>query len=316
MAPVQWKSLSNGKNLASRFRTPLRGGLSATAFRYLRPSTIADVLSVLAERGEAAKVLAGGQSLMPMISLGLASPDVIVDINRLTDADDVRLDGGEVSIGPLVRHVALQRAPQDLASAAPLLPLAAPWIGHEAIRNRGTFLGSLAHGDPSAEWPAAALAVDAKMRLQSERGERWVAASDFFLGPLMTDVKEDELLVECRWQRAPERTGASVMELAFRHGDYAVVGVAAQITVDGGGTIEEARLALFGVGATPIRPIGAEQLLVGAKDHRAIKEAAAEAAESCDPRSDPTASGAYRKEMVAVYCRRALEEAHARAREA
>lgn len=257
--------------------------------------------------------MAGGQSLVPMISLGLASPDVIVDINRLSDSGGIRVDTGDVSIGPLVRHATLEGAPEDLTRAAPLLPAAAPWIGHEAIRNRGTFLGSLAHGDPSAEWPAVALTLDAKLRLQSVRGERWVAASDFFLGPLMTDVKEDELLVECRWQRAPERTGAAVMELAFRHGDYAVVGVAAQVTVDRGGAIEQARLGLFGVGATPVRPIEAEQMLVGAKGDRPIRDAAAAAAESCDPRSDPTASGAYRKEMVAVYCRRAVEEAHSRA---
>jgi carbon-monoxide dehydrogenase medium subunit len=153
------------------------------------------------------------------------------------------------------------------------------------------------------------------MRLVSERGERWVSASDFFLGPLMTDVKEDELLVECRWQRAPERTGAAVMELALRHGDYALVGVAAQVTVDGDGTIEQARLALFGVGGTPVRPLEAEQLLVGVKGKRPIQEAAGAAAESCDPSSDPAASGDYRREMVAVYCRRALEQAHARAAE-
>jgi carbon-monoxide dehydrogenase medium subunit len=248
-----------------------------------------------------------------MISLGLARPRLLLDLNRLPGLDYARCDDEWVVIGPLARHRALEHADPALAEAAPLLPAAGALIGHAAIRNRGTFLGSLAHADPSAEWPAVAVALDAELVLLSRRGERTVSAADFFLGPLTTVVEPDEVLREARLPRAPARTGASVQELTYRHGDYAVVGVAAQLSLADDGTISRAHLGLFSVGFTPIRPAAAEQALIGGGPD-VFAEAAREAQAASEPASDATASAEYRREMVGVFTRRALEEAYQRAR--
>lgn len=233
-------------------------------FQYRRPETLDEALDLLAQGDENVKILSGGQRLVPMISLGLARPTMLVDLNRLPDLDYARCEDGHVAIGPLVRHRTLEYAGVAIAEAAPLLPAAGGLIGHAAIRTRGTCLGSLAHADPSAEWPAVALALDAELVLVSRRGERTVTAADFFLGPLTTVIEPDELLREARLPRASTRTGASVKELLYRHGDYGVVGVAAQLSLADDGTISEAHLGLFSVGFTPIRPHAAEQVLIGA----------------------------------------------------
>jgi carbon-monoxide dehydrogenase medium subunit len=288
-------------------------------FSYRRPASLDEALALLREAGDDAKLLAGGQSLVPMLSLGLVAPRLLVDVNRLPGLDYARvedgMEGGAVAVGPLARHRLLERCAPALAAAAPLLPLAAVHIGHQAIRTRGTMLGSLAHGDPAAEWPAVALALGAELRLARAGSERRVAAADFFLGPLTTDLGPEELLVEARWPVAPPRSGAAVEELAYRHGDYAVVGVAAQVSLAADDTIAAAHLGLFGVDATPIRPRAAEELLVGSGP--AAFAAAGQAAQAAvDPASDATASAAYRREMAAVFVRRALASAYARARDA
>jgi CO/xanthine dehydrogenase FAD-binding subunit len=280
--------------------------------QYRRPETLDEVLDLLAQGGESTKILAGGQSLVPMISLGLARPGVLLDLNRLRELEYVHRDDDRVVVGPLARHRVLEYADPALAEAAPLLPAAAALIGHAAIRNRGTFLGSVAHADPSAEWPAVALALDAELVLASRRGTRTIAAGDFFLGPLTTVVEPDELLREARLPRAPAGTGASVRELTYRHGDYAVVGVAAQLSVGADGTISRAHLGLFSVGSTPIRPVAAERALVGAGPD-AFPDAARAAQEASEPADDATASAGYRREMVGVFTRRALAEAYQRA---
>jgi carbon-monoxide dehydrogenase medium subunit len=288
---------------------------------YDRATTIEDALATLAEHGFDAKVLAGGQSLIPMMSLGLARPARLVDIGRVADLDRIDL-GEEIRLGALVRHAHLAHPPADVARAAPLLPAAAPYIGHEAIRTRGTFCGSIAHGDPAAEWPAVALALDAVVEARSARGERSVPAADFFVGPLTTVLDEDELVTGVRLPVAAPRTGAAVLELAFRHGDYAVVGVAAQVTLGEGdrpngghgpegGAFEDVRIGLFGVGGTPIRARTAEAIArAGAA---AFEEAGQAAAAESDPVSDATASADYRRRMTAVFVRRTLTLAAARA---
>src|SRR5438105_10043716 len=168
------------------------------AFTYLRAETLDQVLTLLQTEGDGLKLLAGGQSLVPMITLGLVEPRLLVDLNRLPGLDYARVADGAVVVGPLARHRALERADPALAAAAPLLHPAARLIGHAAIRTRGTFLGSLAHGDPAAEWPAVALALGAELRLASGRGERRLLADEFFLGPLTTALEPDELLLEAR----------------------------------------------------------------------------------------------------------------------
>jgi CO/xanthine dehydrogenase FAD-binding subunit len=182
------------------------------------------------------------------------------------------------------------------------------------VRSRGTFGGSVAHADPAAEWPAVVLALDAEIETQSPRGPRTLPVSTFFVGPLTSTMDEDEVLVAVRWPAAPERTGAAALELTYRHGDYAIVGVVAQITLgDTPDSVADARVALFGVGATPIRVHGAERALVDG-GLAAIEDAAVEARRAADPVSDATASAEYRRRMVGVYTRRTIELAAERAR--
>jgi aerobic carbon-monoxide dehydrogenase medium subunit len=286
--------------------------MTAAGTGYRRPERLDEALSLLADHGFDAKVLAGGQSLIPMLTAGFLAPEVLVDINRLPDLDRVTVDDGALRVGPLVRHRALELAGAELARAAPLLPEAAPWISHDAVRNRGTLAGSLVHADPSAEWPAVAVALDARIRLASRRGEREVPAAEFFLGPLSADVEPDELVVEVRLPVAPPRTGVAVRELAYRDGDYAVVGVAAQVSLDESGGLAEVRTALFGVDATPVRAGEAEAVLLDA-GATGLDQAARAAAAGVNPATDATASEGYRREMARVFYARAVRAAIGRA---
>jgi carbon-monoxide dehydrogenase medium subunit len=278
---------------------------------YQRPELLGEAIDLLGEHGDDAKVLAGGQSLIPMMSAGFLAPAVLVDINDIPDLDLVAVCGDQARIGALVRHTAIEHAGQSLAQAAPLLPAAAGWISHEAVRNRGTMIGSLVHADPSAEWPAVAIALDATIRLVSSGGEREVPAAEFFLGPLTSDVEPEELAVEVRLPVAPPRTGVAVRELAYRYGDYAVVGVAAQVSLDDAGGLAEVRVALFGVDATPVRAAEAEAILLdaGTGAPGALAAAARAAAAGVNPSSDATATEGYRRDMVEVFFTRAVRAA-------
>jgi aerobic carbon-monoxide dehydrogenase medium subunit len=276
--------------------------------RYHRPERLEEALALLGEHGFDAKALAGGQSLIAMISAGFLAPEHLVDLNHLPGLDSATVGDGTVRIGSLVRHADLEHAGAGLLAAAPLLPAAARWISHEPVRNRGTMIGSLVHADPSAEWPAVALALDARLRLVRSGGERWLPASELFLGPLTSDVEPEEIAVELTLPAAPPRTGVSVQELAYRHGDYAVVGVVAQLSLDGDDTIAEARTALFGVDATAVRPAEAEAVLLE-EGPAGIGRAAALAAAAVNPTSDATASADYRREMVPVFYARAVRQA-------
>jgi len=291
---------------------------------YQRPERLDEALALLDEHGFDAKVLAGGQSLIAMMSAGFLTPELLVDINHLPGLDHATVAGGEVRIGALVRHRTCERAGGELARAAPLLPAAARWISHDAVRNRGTMIGAIVHADPSAEWPAVAVALDARLRLAGSGGEREVPAAELFLGPLTVDVEPEEIAVELRFPAAPPRTGVSVRELAHRDGDYAVVGAAAQVSLDPGGAVADARVALFAVDATPVRVAEAEALLLGAGPvadgdrlrpsfEAAVGEAARAAAAGVNPSTDATASAGYRRDMVAVFFARAVRAAAARA---
>jgi carbon-monoxide dehydrogenase medium subunit len=268
-----------------------------------------ETLTSLADAGEDAKILAGGQSLMPLLSLRLARPSVLVDLGRVEGLDRVSEQNGTVTIGTMARERAIERS-SVVAEKIPLLAAALPLIGHPAIRNRGTVGGSIAHADPSAEIPAVAVALDAELVIASAaRGERRVSAAEFFQGFFTTALEADEVLVAVCFPVAAPGTGVAFVEAARRHGDFAMVGAAAVVNVEGG-RIADARIALIGVADTPLRRPEAEQALIGAEIGSApLADAAAAAGEGLTPASDLHGTSAYRTHLARVLTRRALEKA-------
>jgi aerobic carbon-monoxide dehydrogenase medium subunit len=256
-------------------------------------------------------VLAGGQSLGPLLNLRLVEPAVLVDVNGIGGLAELEETDARLAIGALVRHRRLERDPL-VARACPLLAEAAAQVGHVAIRNRGTFGGSLAHADPAAELPAAVATLDGEVELRSVRGSRRLRTGDFFRAPFETAVEEGELVVGVRVPRVPDRTGQVWLELNERHGHFALVGVAVSLTLAEDGTCSEARLAYAGVGPVPWVAAEAATLLPGAGPE-AFKDAAVAAAEGCSPPSDAHGSSSYRRRLVRVLTQRALTEAAARA---
>lgn len=286
-------------------------------FAYFAPQEIDEALHLLEQHGDEAKILAGGQSLMPLLSLRLARPGVIIDINRLASLAFIRqgADGG-LALGALTRQRALERS-AEVAAQSPLLSATMPLIAHFQIRNRGTLGGSLAHADPAAELPAVALVLGAELVLRSATGERVVRAEDFFVGYMTTAVEPTELLTEIRMPRMRPRTGWAIEEVARRRGDFAMVGVAALMELNGNNTCQDARIVLFGVGEKPERMEEAEQWLRGKEVTGAqFAETARAVAAALDPVSDVHASAEYRREVGGVLTRRALESAFRRAQEA
>jgi len=277
------------------------------------PTSLEEALSALAEYGSEAKVLAGGQSLIPLMSLRLAQPGVLVDLNGLGALSGIEANGSGVRIGAMTRHRAAERS-EVLAERVPLMAEAMPLIGHAAIRSRGTIGGSLSHADPAAELPAVALATEATLIARSLRGgERTIPASEFFEGYFTTVLAEDEILCAVEVPAAPPSTGFCVTEVARRHGDFALVGVTAAVTIDQG-LVTRARIALINVAERPVRAEQAEAALVGAKPEAAAwAEAAAVASSEIDPSGDLHATPAYRRKVAGVCVRRALETAARRA---
>jgi CO/xanthine dehydrogenase FAD-binding subunit len=283
-------------------------------FEYHAPGTLSEALALLGQLGEDAKVLAGGQSLMPLLNLRLARPAHLVDINGLTEIAGIGASNGGLEIGAMVRQRAAERSTL-VHERNPLLAEALPLIGHPQIRNRGTIGGSLAHADPASELPAIAAALDADLVVRSARGERVLKPDQFFQTFLTTALEPDELLVEIRIPAWPSNAGWSCQEISRRHGDFALVGVACVLRLNASGTIAEARLAYTGAGAAPIRARDAERALVGQPPTTDSFTAAAEqAARALDPQSDVHASAAYRTHVAKVLTKRALSEATQRAR--
>jgi carbon-monoxide dehydrogenase medium subunit len=283
--------------------------MKAPAFAYARPATLDQALALLA-RHEDAKVLAGGQSLMPALNLRLAAPSVLVDINGVAGLDAVthQPDGGLV-LGALTRHRRIERDPA-IARAVPLLALAAPHIAHLPIRSRGTLGGSLAHADPAAEWPAVCLACDAEMVLQGPAGERRVAAADFSQGVFTTALAPGELLVAIRFPATGSGRRAGFAEVARRRGDFAIVGAAVTLELDQAGRCGTARIVVFGASERPLRRPAAEAILEGVRpDPALLRAAAAAAADGLEPGSDLHASADYRRRVAPVMVRRALAQA-------
>lgn len=279
----------------------------------MTPTSLEEALAALAEHGPDAKVLAGGQSLIPLMSLRLAQPAVLVDLNGVDELAGISSTGSGLSIGAMTRHRTAERA-SVLAESAPLVAEAMPLIGHVAIRSRGTIGGSLAHSDPAAELPAVALASEAVLVARSQSsGERRIPAEDFFEGYFTTALREDEILCGLELPAPPPGSGSSVVEVARRHGDFALVGVAATLTLEDG-TISRARIAMINVAERPVRAEQAEQALLGSKPEAGVlAEAAALAASEIDPPGDLHATPAYRRKVAGVCVRRALETASRRA---
>ena len=282
------------------------------AFTYHRPESLEAALGLLAEYGDEAKVLAGGQSLLPVMALRLGSPEHVIDINRIPDLDAIHVGPGGVSIGALVRHAQAERS-EALVSAAPLIHAAMPYVGHRAIRGQGTVCGSIAHADPAAEMPAVCLATDATMVARSLSGMREIPAAEFGQGFLTTVLEPTEILTEVRFPAWPATASGAVVEVSRRHGDYALVGLACMIDAPGG-TITSAALSFFGVDNKPVRIAQAEASLIGkaTTDTAAFAVAGELVSATIEPSADVHATSNYRRHLAGVLTRKGLAQAAAK----
>jgi carbon-monoxide dehydrogenase medium subunit len=283
------------------------------SFAYSAPRTVDEAVQALASAGDGGKVLAGGQSLVPILNMRLAAPSHLVDINRVADLSYVRVEDGTVRVGALARHADVER--DDAAHAAlPLLRQALRLVAHPVIRNRGTTVGSLAHADPSGEMTAVLALTGGSVQVTGPDGGRSVGADDFFLGPLESSLRPGELAVSAAFPVFPDRTGTAFVEVARRHGDYAVCGVAAAVTLDGHDRVTSARAAYISVSATPlVLDLTEAAVGAGADDGDAWSAAADLARDGTDPEPDIHASADYRRHLAGVLTGRALREAAGRA---
>jgi aerobic carbon-monoxide dehydrogenase medium subunit len=284
-------------------------------FAYAAPRSVEEAVALLAAENGEAKLLAGGQSLVPMLNFRLLEPAMLIDINGIAGLDGIAETPDGLRIGALARHRALETSPL-ITARLPIIPAAMAEVAHLAIRNRGTIGGSLAHADPAAELPLLTLLLEAKIVAASARGRRTLAARDFFAAALTTALEPDELVTEIALPGLAAHHGWGFAEFAQRAGDFALAAVGAIVALEAG-RCRMARIALGGVGPTPLRADAAEALLRGASpDAAAIAAAARQAAESAEPVSDLHASAEYRRHLVEVLARRALGDAAARAKEA
>ncbi len=284
-------------------------------FDYYAPTSVDETCSLLARYGSDAKLLAGGQSLVPLLALRLAQPATLIDLNGVHELDYIRADDNGVAIGAMTRQRTVERS-SVMRETCPLLPAAVEWIGHPQIRNRGTIGGSLVHSDPAAELPALATLLDATFTITNAQGaKRTVKPDEFFVTYLTTAVEPEEMLSEIYFPTLPAGTGWSFVEVARRHGDFALVGAAATVALDSAGACSNVHIALFGVAPTATRSPSAEQALLNQKpDEQAIAAAASEVVKDIDPPGDVHASVEYRKYVATNLVRRALTEAVQRAK--
>ncbi len=283
-------------------------------FDYVTPRTFEEAVSLKAEHGDEAILLAGGQSLIPLLALRFASPSVLLDLNRVDELAYLREDEGSVNVGAMTRQSVVEES-AGLLERLPVLADALPLIGHRTIRNRGTVGGSVAHADPAAEWPALALALGATMEVTGPNGTRTLEAVEFFHGPMTNALEPDEVLREVRFRLPEPGTGSAFVEHARRYGDFALAGTATVIGIDRDGLVSTARIALLGVGGTPVRATEAERQLEGQPlNDASIGAAAATCRETAQPPSDIHGSSEYRRHLVGVLVGRALRLAGARAR--
>lgn len=283
-------------------------------FEYFAPSSVDEAFALLVEHGDEAKVLAGGQSLVPLMNMRLARPSVIVDLNEISELSFLDLEGEKLRIGAMTRQGVVERSAR-CRERAPLLHEAIGFIGHAAIRSRGTVGGVIAHADPAAELPAVVLALGADMVVKGPQGKRTIAARDFFQGYLTTSLAADEILTEIRIPPWPEQSGWSFTEISRRHGDFAIVGVACVVEADANNVCTGARLVLTGVGGTPyVSEVGTQFLFGKALEDEVLDEAQHVVSGDPDlqPEADIHASALYRKEVAGVMAKRALRSARAR----
>ncbi len=286
-------------------------------FDHYAPTTVEEALTHLAEHGDDAKVLAGGQSLVPMMNFRLVQPSILVDLNNIPDLAYIHPDeNGGLRLGAMTRHHQVEVDPM-VAERMPLLHEAMPKIGYPQIRSRGTFGGSISHADPSAELVSVSVALNGRFRLRSQNAERWVPAYEFFVGLFTTVLEPDELLMEVALPSMPVRSGWSLMEVARRRHDFALVGVAAVVSLDEKGLCQQARMVFLSAGDGPMVAHHAADLLKGQAPAPETIHAAAEiaASEDIDPGSDIHATAEFRRHLANVLARRALEQAFKRAAE-
>jgi carbon-monoxide dehydrogenase medium subunit len=278
--------------------------MKASAFSYARATGVSNALELLAAHGDKAKVLSGGQSLMPAMNLRLIAPELLVDISEIAELRGIASSGDILSIGALTRHVDLQRSP-EVAAHAPLLTEAIAHVAHPAIRNRGTLGGSLAHADPASELPACMVALNATIIVRGPKGERRIAAADFFKGIYETALSPQELLLAVELPVAGKNSAHFFCEFARRHGDYAIAGLAAQAIVQGD-VFTDLRMAFFAVGDRPVLAGAANRLVNVAITPPALSEALTALAEELDPQEDQQASAAMRRHLAKVLMTRCV----------
>jgi CO/xanthine dehydrogenase FAD-binding subunit len=285
-------------------------------FKYIAATSLEHSLALKADYGDEAKFLAGGQSLMPAMNFRLAQPAILIDINRIDGLGAIRpSDGGGARVGALARYRTLERDP-NFAGMFPLIAEALPHIAHPQIRNRGTIGGNLSHADPASELPAIAVALGARFHIRAAKQDRWLDASDFFLSSLTTDLQPDEMLVEVKLPLPKPRTGSCFMEVARRRGDFAIVGVAAMISLGRRDECAGVRLAFCGVGEIPIDASSAADALIGhALTGETIHGVAASVQTMIDPAGSVHATADYQRHIAGVLTERALQTAYQRARD-
>ena len=282
--------------------------MKAAPFAYVRPYTLDDAVAELAATDGEGKVLAGGQSLVPMLAMRLARPDTLVDINAVAGLDTLERRDGALQVGANVRQRRLERDPA--ARAVPLLGMALPYVGHRELRGRGTVCGSLAHADPAAELPAVACCLDAELEVTGPRGRRTVPAAEFFLGAMTTGLASDEVLTAVIFPVAGPGEGFGFGEVARRHGDFALAGVVTRVRAPGGPAV----LTAFGVSDRPVTRDVTGLLPAAGPDEAALREATAELAEEIvDTAGDAHGSRGYRRRLLGVLAARKLANAHRRA---
>jgi len=286
--------------------------MTATAFEYHDPTTLQEALSLLTRYNGEAKILAGGHSLIPIMNLRLAQPKALIDIGKIPGLSGVREDNGAVVIGAMTTHHQVETS-AVLQAKVPILPETAAVIGDVQVRNRGTIGGSIAHADPAGDFPAAAVALDLQLKVVGPKGERTIKGRDFFVDILTTALQPDEILTEIRVPAFAARTGSAYEKFPNPASRYAIVGVAAVVTVDGNGVCQRASVGLNGISGKPVAAVGVEQALVGKPlNDQTIQEAAAKAADGLEALGDIFASAEYRTHLARVFTKRALAKASGR----
>jgi aerobic carbon-monoxide dehydrogenase medium subunit len=286
--------------------------MPATAFEYHAPTTLQEAIAFLTQYGGDAKILAGGHSLIPIMNLRLAQPRALIDLGKVPGLSGIREERGSIVIGAMTTHYMVESSAL-LKEKVPILPEAASVIGDVQVRNRGTIGGSIAHADPAGDFPAVAVALDMQLKVVGPQGERTIGSREFFVDILTTALRPDEILTEIRVPAFGPRTGSAYEKFANPASGYAIVGVAAVLTVDGNGVCQGARVGLNGVTGKPTAAVGVEQALIGQPlNDQTIQAAAAKAADGLDPFSDIFASAEYRAHLARVFTKRALAHASGR----